>query len=90
MEGEHTTREAIDAFMQSELAETVVRRGSEVTFAQQVETFIRTLNLEQWEAEPEYLSEDLSHFMADEINAGRLREIGESPERGNGYPTARA
>jgi len=88
MEGERTTREAIEAFMQSELADTVVRRGSEMTFAQQVDTWIRTLNFDEWEAYPGYLSEDLSNFLEDEINAGRLREMGGTPERGDGYPTA--
>src|SRR2546430_8771831 len=82
MDGERTTREAIEAFMQSELSETVVRRGSEITFAQQVDTWIRTLNFDEWEAYPTYLQDELVMFLEDEINAGRLQGVSDTPDAG--------
>jgi hypothetical protein len=72
MDGDRTWQEQLDAFMQSEQAETVVRPGSEGMFARQVDTFVRTLNLDEWEAYPEYIDEQLSSFLEHELDAGRL------------------
>lgn len=87
MEGERTTHDAIDAFMQTELAELVVRPGSEMIVAQQIELFIRTLSVEQWRAEPEFLNPEVSYFIEDEINAGRLQGMGDISPRADNYPT---
>jgi hypothetical protein len=72
MERDQTWREQLDVFMQSELAETVVRPGSEAMFAQQVEAFIGTLDLDRWEGDPEDLEAALGQFLERELDAGHL------------------
>jgi hypothetical protein len=72
MEGDRTWQEQLEVFMQSTLAETVVRPGSEAMFARQVEAFIRTLDLDRREDDPEYLEAALGEFLEHELDAGHL------------------
>jgi hypothetical protein len=78
MERDQTWQEQLDAFMQSDLAASVVRPGSEVTFARQVENFLEELPAAEQGAEQPWLGAEVSVFLEDERQAGRLQERDES------------
>ena len=64
MERDQTWQEQLDAFMQSDVAATVVRPGSEEIFARQLEDFV-------WDVhpglEPEELGQEVMSFLEGEI-----------------------
>jgi hypothetical protein len=72
MDRDRTWQAQLEIFMQSELAETVMRPGSEAMFAREVEAFIRMLDLDRWEGDPEYLEAALGQFLEHELDAGHL------------------
>jgi len=86
---EAQTRPApLDAFMQSEIAETVIRPGSETRFAVEVDAWIRTLNLDRWEGDagfPDYLNEHISTFLEHAADAGHIEHPGVD-DYGVGWP----
>jgi hypothetical protein len=72
MERDQTWQEQLDAFMQSDVAATVVRPGSEEIFARQVEDFVRDMHPG---LELEELGQEVMSFLEGEIRDSRLQGI---------------
>jgi hypothetical protein len=77
MESDRTWQEQLDAFVQSELAGTVIRPGAEQAFAEDFDDWLRSLNVDRWEGDArfaEYLESGLGSFLEDELDAGHLQQ----------------
>jgi hypothetical protein len=76
--------DGLEAFLQSELAAEVISRGSEMIFAQHVEGFVRALDLDRWEGDPDYVGDQVETFVEAEMAAGRLQAMDPWAEEARG------
>jgi len=77
MEGDRTWQEQMDTFMQSELAETVIRPGMATAFAVDFDDWLRSLSLDRGEGDSpfaEYLESRLGQFLEHELDTGHLNQ----------------
>jgi hypothetical protein len=75
MDRDRTWQEQLDAFLQSELAVTVIRPGMETAFTGDFDDWLRRLNVDRWEGDArfaEYLESGLGSFLEHELDQGRL------------------
>jgi hypothetical protein len=75
MESDRTWQAQWEAFLQSELGGIVIRPGAERALTEDFQDWIRSFNLDRWEAATgfeEYLATGLESFLAHEAGEGYL------------------